>query len=226
MEQHQQRAQNVTKFIFILLSLLMINCTQKESQLENDDHKLLNLYVLERIVDLKAIDPKKDSIVLGLSNSNSLIFSNYKEYLELKKDSFIKMPKSVSKMAGDKITFIDVIKGYSTYNSLLKKPFVSIKVDSIVHTIYSENEFLNYEKQVSNGKWDSIIFDKFKYIHPSNSKTKTNRIMYVSKPMYTLNKKYALIYGNYIPSGIYPYIEIYENINNKWSKIHTIVGSF
>ena len=214
----------MTRITFVLLSLLIINCTQKERQLENNDHKLLNLYVLERIVEQKANDPKMDSIVLGLSNSNSLIFSNYKEYLELKKDSFIKMPKSVSKVVNGKTIFVDVVKGDSTYNSLLKKPFVTIEVDSIVREFYSENEYSNYEKQVSNGKWDSIIFDKFKYIHPSNANANANanRILYVSKPMYTLNKRYALIYGVYKKSGMYPSIEIYENINDKWSKIHTI----
>ncbi|RKE98560.1 hypothetical protein BXY80_0650 [Ichthyenterobacterium magnum] len=232
MEQNKQRAQPVNRVIFILLSVLMINCNQKVLQPTNDDHKLLNLYLLERMVNLKAIDQKRDSIILGLSNANSVIFSNYKDYLELKKDSFIKMPKSVSKTINGKLEFIPLVKGDSTYNSLLSKPWVNIKVDSIVRVVYSDNEYSNYEKQVSNGKWDSIVFDKFKYIRPSslnsssgldlNSKKKRNWILYVSKPMYTSNKKYALIYGQYVGSAIYPEIGVYENRNNKWHKVSTI----
>ncbi len=220
MEQNKLKAQSVNKLKIALVLALMLNCAPKESQPDNDDYKLLSLYVSEQIASQKANNPKNDSLVFGLSNTNSFILNKCKEYLELKQDSFLKMPKSTSKIVNGKMIFVDIVKGDSIYKSELNKPWINIKLDSIVHKVYADAEYANYKKQLSNGQWDSIVYKKFKTIHPPNSETK--RAWYMSKPMYTINKKYALLYGFVKPNGIYPYIIIYEKRANKWYEIHQI----
>lgn len=214
LETNRQMEQIANKFILIL-SLLVINCAQKETLLIDDDYKLVKLHLKDEIINFKT-----DSIFLELDNSNDYILKIHKEYLELKKDSFIKMPKKVSKEINGELKFINIIKGDSIYNNLLNKPWINIKMDSIIHNVYSKNEYTNYEKQLSNKSWDINIFDEIKNIYPSSSKK--NSTLHISKPMYTLDKKYALIYNYKIKAGVYPSIKVYENKNNKWHKIYTI----
>jgi len=211
MEQKMQRAAIVSKFL--VLFLLMIGCVSKKELIQTNDDAILNLY-LKDIVATK----KKDSIFIAPKNSNSLILNIQKDYLELKKDSFIKTPNKVLLNTEDGYKAISINKRDSIYNNIIDKPWVSIQIDSILHKVFSETESLNYNAQLSTGNWKPEVFSNFKNVYITNSK-RINK-SYISKPMYTLNKKYALIYHS--STNIYWYsLTIYENKNNQWKKVYT-----
>ncbi|TYB78798.1 hypothetical protein [Bizionia myxarmorum] len=93
--------------------------------------------------------------------------------------------------------------------------------DSILKLLTSQKEISNFRSQISIGDWshnlklpkvvlcDSVYIDR----------------LHVSKPIYTINKKYALIYNYKINKSnvvFYLPIDVYSFKNDNWEKVFTI----
>lgn len=217
MEKKEHWGQLVNRIIVLTLVVLMSSCSGRKTLIKNNDFNLLDVYLYD-----EGFTSEVDSIFLGSNNSNNYIIEIQKKYLELKKDSFIKMPKKISKKVNGKIEFVNVVKGDSIYNNLLNKPWVTIKIDSLVHNVFSSNEFSNYEKQLVNSNWDESIYKKIEKIYSPSSIGFQKEVIYISKPMFTLDKKYALIYSYKKNINVYPSIKVYEFKNKKWRRVYVI----
>lgn len=111
---------------------------------------------------------------------------------------------------------------FKTYKRLIKNE--SVKKDSLISKILSVEEFENFEKQTLEGTWD-IDLSKFDKVVYQTDYMKGNKILYVTKPIFSIDKKRALIYSfNKESNKVYfiPSIEVYNKINNKWKKTSII----
>lgn len=93
--------------------------------------------------------------------------------------------------------------------------------DSIFNLLTSEKEISNFRKQINTANWSgnlelpkNVLFDSV-YIGR----------LHVSKPVYTIDKKFALIYSYKIRKRnvvFYLPIDVYFFKNDSWEKIYTI----
>lgn len=117
---------------------------------------------------------------------------------------------------------ISIIKDLNHFEEIDEK----IKLDSLkksigidsnkkFNLIFNKNEYSNFISQENNSKWDfNRINNATAYIENKNIKaTNNNNILYVSKPIYTKNNNFALVY---ISSNNHSYIDVFEKINKKW----------
>jgi hypothetical protein len=100
-----------------------------------------------------------------------------------------------------------------------------VEADSIIQIIFSEDEYDNYKNQtIKKGEWD-IDFNKFEGVIVDSGEMKNRNHRCVSKPIYTKDKKYALIYS--LLKGrndVYfmPSIEVFFKEKDDWRKIYTV----
>lgn len=203
---------------FILLLIQLFLFLPFESQ-NIEDNNLLKIF----LKDIKK-ESKRDSIFIGSNNNNAYIIQNFDEYLELKRDSFIKMPNQISQKVNGEYKFVNIKKGDSNYKQLLKKPWVSIKPDGLLHRVYRENEYEHFKTQLVDGEWQ-IDFNKFDGIYQSKKTQPENMVFYISKPIYTIDGNFALmhIYSKNVRICIYIYRK--EKINS-WNRVYTIPHHF
>lgn len=109
-----------------------------------------------------------------------------------------------------------------TINRYLLPNNEGFKNDSVLSKIFIKTELENYENQLSSGKWNNIFNGTERASLTQNEKESN---LYITKPIFTTNKKYALIYSyKKGKNGIYltPRIEIYRNESDEWNKIREI----
>jgi hypothetical protein len=110
---------------------------------------------------------------------------------------------------------INFFYNYSKYNDT--------KPDSITDIILSNKEYENYKNQTSTkGNWQTEFKNIENIVLISNETTNNLKFLQVSKPIYTKDKKYALIYKlNIGQKGIYfmPKIFIYYKEKDSWEKV-------
>lgn len=192
----------------IVLTLFSIYNTQ----CQNKDIEVLKAY----LNDYK-IESGIDTIYLGKKNPNKHILSRIEDYLKFKKDSFVSKRKMISLIHKNKKEFINVEKGDSIYNAFLSRSKVA--PNPIEYKMFSEEEYKNYEQQAvnSNSVWE---FDsrQLKDIFLSDSLTDKSKTVYVSKPLFTKDGKYAIISHRH-------YIYFYLKEEDNWKRIHTVSPS-
>lgn len=208
METNKPKVQLVIKLLpIIVLTLFSIYNTQ----CQNQDTEVLIAY----LNDYK-IESGKDTIYLGEKNPNKHILSRIEDYLKFKKDSFVSKRKMISLIHKDKKEFINVQKGDSIYNVFSTRSKVAL--DPIVHRMFSEDEYENYQKQMVDGSVWEFDSKQLKDVFLSDSLTDKNKTMYVSKPLFTKDGKYAIISHRY-------YIYFYLKEEDNWKRIHTVSPS-
>ncbi|MCB0747378.1 MAG: hypothetical protein KDC90_07930 [Ignavibacteriae bacterium] len=111
---------------------------------------------------------------------------------------------------------------YNRYSRLLRK---NIDLDPNLEGIFSKEQDKNYKSQViKDNKWD-LDLSTFKNVFSSELTNKIENVLYVAKPIYTIDRKYALLYSfKKGAKGVYflPPIEVY-NFNGKvWVKTTTL----
>lgn len=99
-------------------------------------------------------------------------------------------------------------------NMELDYGFISIQRDSVVDQILNEQEYDYLLTQKANSEWDfSKINVPNVFQYASNRKKRGNEIISVGKPVYTRDKKAALVsISYYTRSGIM----VFRKINGQW----------
>jgi hypothetical protein len=204
---------------FALLLIQLFFFLPAESQ-NIEDNNLLKTF----LKDLQQ-ESKQDSIFIDSRNSNAYIIQNFEYYLALKRDSFIKMPYEISQKINDEIKFVAIKKGDSNYQRLLTKPWVSIKPDSLVHRVYSDKEYEHFKKQVVDGEWQ-LDFSDFDGMFNSKDSQSQKMVFYMSKPIYTIDDNFALIYMK-SKKNARVFIYIYKKDKmNSWNRVYVIPHNF
>jgi len=98
--------------------------------------------------------------------------------------------------------------------------------DSLKKTIFQKTEYENYKKQTEKDGTCNIDLNEFEDVFTEGKADENMNILHVTKPVYTRNKKYALIYSyrKKVKENLYfiPKIEVYMKQNNTWSKVSSI----
>ncbi len=150
-----------------------------------DDYLILNAF----IASAKTVT-KSDTIYLRPSNQNS--FSIGVVESEQYKEEHPEAPR----------------------NRELDYSHISIHRDSVVNRILNGKEYEHLLAQSANTEWDlSKINIPNAFLYANNRKKRGNEIIAIGKPVYTLDKKSALVsFSYYTRSGIM----VYRKINGKW----------
>lgn len=130
----------------------------------------------------------------------------------------------IKPMSSDSILYLDKNNSnelvLDRFDKYLK--FNDIESDSIVGLVFSKNEYENYKKQTStNSIWNNDI----KYMSDINIEWRNdtvNKFLYVSKPIYSVNRRYALVYFlNKGKKGVYfmPKINVYYKRKDSWERV-------
>ncbi len=206
----------VIKAFLIILVLIICSACHKKTDDSSQDIALLNT-----ILD-NSKGTNTDSLYFSSDNSNSYILNIYKDFLELKNDSFINVPSSV--MLQDEKTkemsLVGIKKGDSLYNELKER--FTLKIDPLLLSIFSEKELNNFQSQiVENDAWNFEDVSVQGIFEP-NSLTKKRKIIHVSKPIYTSDKNYAITYSFKKSIHGVAFIEIYKGSGKNWSRVKTI----
>jgi hypothetical protein len=179
----------------VVISLLLfigIGCKAQKQQsvIENDDYTLLNK-VLE---DFKKIHTDK-TIFLKSSNSNEYTVSIIEEF----KNCRLSEDKSKCDQLKQNIDYLE---------------------NEVKESIFNESEYDLLISQKQSNDWFFKKITASNILHFDGNLRKNNEItVMISKPIYTKNKKYALVSVGF-KGG---YIMIFKkDINNNWIKDKTI----
>lgn len=116
------------------------------------------------------------------------------------------------------------LKVFKTYERYMKSENKEFKFPE--NQIFLEKEYNNFKNQVvESGNWN-LDLDNFKNVYLREDYPNKNDFLYVSKPIYTIDKKYSLIY-RYIKglegeAYFINSIEVYKKLDNSWIKISKI----
>lgn len=124
------------------------------------------------------------------------------------------------------ISIVKIFKELQNLKNRLNKEKLSLGIESnkANEYIFNKSQYDYYLSQEKNNKWNfnmTTIVNKENILKEGNLKKlnlRKNEI-FISKPIYTLNKKYALV--NISKSSIF-YIMILHNQNGEWIKIDNI----
>ncbi len=145
--------------------------------------------LLNKIFERTKIKNPDKTIVLNESNSNEYVISIINQLNSYEKTNSIKL---------------DSLKNE-----------IGIVNNAKFNSIFNQKEYSYLISQKSNSKWN---FDKIGGAEvTSNSKNKIS--LYVSKPIYTKNSNYSLVYIN---NGKTSKIVIYEKIDKGWKEYKII----
>ncbi len=116
---------------------------------------------------------------------------------------------------------VEIFKSYNRHINSKRK-----SSDSLKNIIFTKEESENFNSQlIKDGTWN-IDFSQFKNVYPETKIQNKDNILYVTKPIYTKNRRYALIYGyNKLRKDqlfFVPLMEVYKQQNNIWKKISTM----
>lgn len=180
-KEHHVKINNHYKSFYLLIlftATLLFSCIEEK---DITDVSLLKVY----FNDYKR-ENKKDSIFLGLNNSNLMIFKTYERYMKSENKEF-KFPEN---------------------------------------QIFLEKEYNNFKNQiVENGNWN-LDLNNFENVYLKKDYPNKNIFLYVSRPVYTIDKKYSLIYrytkGTEEQEYFINSIEVYKKLDNSWVKTSKI----
>lgn len=114
-----------------------------------------------------------------------------------------------------------ILKRFNTYH---KKH--DIKSDSLINIVFSKDEYENIQQQSLNSNyWSDDIINIENVLFISDEKKSNVIFNHVSKPIYTRDNEYALIYNLSIgKKGVYfmPFIYVYKKYGDSWKKVHKI----
>lgn len=146
----------------------------------------------DKILDtiVSKIDTSKYQIIFEISKSNEYVVSKIKE---LKK-----IYLSQNKFKLDSLKQVWGIKDDKVFNS-------------------NEYDFLISQK--NNSEWDSIKLNLLEKKINKNQKSKLIKKVFVSKPIYSKNKNFSLIYFKEDWSGII----VLKNVDGKWMDYNIII---
>ena len=118
----------------------------------------------------------------------------------------------------------EIFKCYKSHLKLKKQPY---GLGFPLNKIFLKKEYDNFYKQIvdSISSWNiDLIHFKDVYLQKKYLERENLMFLYVSKPVYTIDEKYALIYYRNEVEGVYfiSSIEVYENKNNSWEKVSKI----
>lgn len=171
------KALNVNRIVCLLIILIiMTSCASRRYK----DVSLLNTHI-------NKYNLKKDSIFLGLDNSNSEVFKIIRKF------------NSKSEVIPDELKSVFTKKNYAYFEKQATRENSIWKLDfSILDNVYS----------IEN------------YPHKNNLE-----VIYLSKPIYTADGKYALIQrfqktdeGGYFIS----FVEVYKKHYKAWKKVSDV----
>lgn len=113
---------------------------------------------------------------------------------------------------------------YDRYTKLLK---ANTDLDSSLRNIISIDQNDNFKNQVIEGsKWE-LNLDNFDHVFCPDLTDDKKEILFLTKPIYTTDGKYALMYSyKKGMNGAYflPPIEVYKFDEGKWVKFNSIVS--
>lgn len=114
---------------------------------------------------------------------------------------------------------LENLKSYKRYLNLKKE-----SKDSLKNIIFKKEEYTNFNSQATElGTIWEIEFSKFKNVFSEKKANKETPILYVTKPIFTKDKLYALLYSyNMLKSDsifFVPRMEVYKREKNTWKKI-------
>ncbi|WP_296316381.1 hypothetical protein [Winogradskyella sp. UBA3174] len=176
------------------------------------------------IQTLKAVSVKNSTFIIlllmvVLTYSCKDIISNNREGDLLKV-----IVNDIKTKSSDKIFYLDKNNSNELVLDRFDKyiKFNDIQSDSIVNIVFSKNEYENYKKQTSTySNWNTEI----EYINDNSIEWRNdtiNKFIHISKPIYSINKKYALVYFLYEgEKEIYfmPKINVYYKRKYSWEKV-------
>lgn len=196
---HQVQHHRVINYTFIIIFLFcLLSCTKQQES--KDDYIILN----KKLVNYKEIT--KDSLFLIENGSNSQILFMFKKHLEI--DFLNKEEYSRQLML----------------KRILKDTLSEIKQDSVINNFFNIENYEFIKQNISdNYVWNFNLINKNVYkevignkpllMSKSNIWRHSRKKLQVSKPLYSKDGKYALLYFNYRRSSGY---EIYVKKKNDW----------
>ena len=187
----------VNKLSLIMITgILFASCKANFSK-NNHDYLLVNTIIKSS----KEQDLDK-TLVFELDRNNQSVISILNELYRYEKDNDIYKLDSLKHDLG-------IIRGGKNNNDR----------DENLDEIFNKKEYEHLLSQEDNSEWDMNLID-ISYLEKTNSNHK--KTLKISKPIYTLDKKNALVYfyGNTI-SGIL----VYKMENGKWKEYKLIAPS-
>ncbi len=169
--------------------------------------KLIYISILSIIIFSSCINRVNEDIALLEIYFNDLKFEN-------KKDSIFFGLNNYN---------VEIIKTYERY---LRTKKDLQEFDFPINEIFLKSEYDNFKNQVvdSSSTWN-IDLNVFENVYPKTTYPHKNNFTYVSKPIYTIDEKYALIYG-YIKGNEDVYfinsIYVYTKNDKSWIRISKI----
>lgn len=148
--------------------------------------------ILNKIINITI--KNKDDFKIKLSNDNNYVISIIKKFKSLE--------KSKNKLNTEKLS-------------------LGIENNSVTNYIFNKRQYDHFILQKEHTKWN---FDKSTIVNEKNilkgdSFFMKSKEIFISKPIYTLNKKYALVRIN---KSTILYIMILHKRDNKWFKMDNI----
>lgn len=118
---------------------------------------------------------------------------------------------------------------FKTYQRYLKSKKNNQEFDFPLNEIFLKQEYKNFKNQAvdSINTWD-IDLNIFEGVFSKENYPDKDNFLYVSKPIYTIDEKYALIYCRNSIEDVYftSSIEVYAKEENTWVKISKISHLF
>lgn len=94
-----------------------------------------------------------------------------------------------------------------------------IENNEIFNSIFNKKEYNYLLSQHQKSEWDFNLLKVNKSLIQKNLKVGNGLKIFIAKPIYTLNKKYALVATN-------SFIVIYQKMNNKWEEYKIFNAGF